>query len=110
MIQIILVGLGAGAASALLLAAPIASGSVLSFFLLYFWPLPIMIAALGWTHWAGLVAGFGAAAALGSLFGVLSFAGVLLAMAMPAWLLAYLVLLARPARDPSGLEWYPVGR
>src|SRR5262249_21394476 len=76
---------------------------------LYFWPLPIMIAALGWSHWAGLVAAFSAAAALGSLFGVLSFAGALLGMAMPAWWFGYLALLARPARG-GGVEWYPIGR
>jgi len=109
MMQIVLVGLGAGAAAALLLAAPFASGSVLAFLLLYFWPLPIMIAALGWTHWAGLLAAFTAAAALGALFGFLSFAGALIGMAMPAWWLGYLALLARPTVG-SGVEWYPIGR
>jgi hypothetical protein len=109
MMQILLVGSGAGAAAALLFAS-IASGSVLAFFLLYLSPLPIMIAALGWTHWAGLVAAFTAAAALGSLFGFVFFAAFLLGLAMPAWWLAYLALLARPSQSPSGVEWYPIGR
>ena len=61
MIQIILIGLGAGGASALLFAA-VASGSWLSVFLFYVSPLPIMIAALGWSHLAGLIAAISAAA------------------------------------------------
>src|SRR5262245_13303863 len=109
MVQILLVGSGAGAAAALLFAST-ASGSVLAFFLLYLAPLPIMIAALGWGHWAGLVAALTAAAALGSLFGVVFFAAFLLGLAMPAWWLAYLALLARPAHGSSGVEWYPIGR
>src|SRR5262249_6754287 len=109
MMQIVIVGLGAGAAAALLLAAPFASGSVLALLLLYFWPVPFVRAARGWSHWAGRVAAFGGGAALGSLFGVLSFAGALLGMAMPAWWFGYLALLARPAR-PAEIEWYPIGR
>ena len=49
MMQIVLIGIGAGAASALLFAS-VASGSLLSIFLFYVAPLPIMIAALGWSH------------------------------------------------------------
>ena len=55
MIQIVLIGLGAGAASALLFAS-IASGSPLSFALANFAQLPILLAAIGWTHVAGLLA------------------------------------------------------
>ena len=46
MTQIVLIGLAAGAASALLFAS-IASGALLSAVLFYFAPLPIMIAAIG---------------------------------------------------------------
>jgi len=55
MIQIVLVGLGAGAAAALLFAS-VVSGSLAAVFLFYLAPLPIMIAALGWSHLAGLIA------------------------------------------------------
>src|SRR5437764_1255174 len=55
MMQIVLIGLGAGAASALLFAS-IASGSPLSFVLANFAQLPILLAAIGWTHLAGLLA------------------------------------------------------
>ena len=48
MLQIVLVGLGAGAAAALLFAS-IASGSILATLLFYLAPLPILIAALGWS-------------------------------------------------------------
>ena len=52
MMQIVLIGLGAGAASALLFAS-VASGSPLSLVLANFAQLPILIAAIGWTHLAG---------------------------------------------------------
>ena len=55
MMQIVLIGLGAGAASALLFAS-IVSGSALAFVLANFAQLPIMLAAIGWTHLAGLSA------------------------------------------------------
>ncbi len=53
MAQIVLVGLGAGAAAALLFAS-VTSGALVSIFLFYLAPLPILIAALGWSHWSGL--------------------------------------------------------
>ena len=64
MMQIVLIGLGAGAASALLFAS-VASGSPLSLVLTNFAQLPILIAAIGWTHLAGLIAVFIASAGLG---------------------------------------------
>jgi hypothetical protein len=110
MMQIVLIGVGAGAASALLFAS-IASGSPLSFVLANFAQLPIMLAAIGWTHLAGLigalVASIGlAVATTGSV--ALAF---LLGIGLPAWWMGYLALLGR-ARDlnPAEIEWYPVGR
>ena len=55
MLQIGLVGLGAGAAAALLFAS-VTSGTWMSVPLFYLAPLPIMIAGLGWSHWSALVA------------------------------------------------------
>ena len=55
MTQILLAGLGAAIAAALLFAS-VASRVLLSIFLFYLAPLPIMIVALGWSHWAGLMA------------------------------------------------------
>jgi hypothetical protein len=109
MIQIVLVGLGAGAAAALLFAS-VVSGSLAAVFLFYLAPLPIMIAALGWSHMAGLIAAASATAAVAVLSGVFLIAVPVIAFG--AWWLGYLALLARPATNGGGaaLEWYPVGR
>jgi hypothetical protein len=109
MIQIVLVGLGAGAAAALLFAS-VVSGSLAAVFLFYLAPLPIMIAALGWSHNAGLIAAASATAAVAVLSGVFFVAVPVIAFG--AWWLGYLALLARPAVNGGGgaLEWYPVGR
>jgi hypothetical protein len=111
MVQILFVALCAGAATALLFAS-VASGSVLALLLFYLAPLPILIAALGWSHWAGLFAAAFAAVAMGVVFGPVFFGAFLIGIGLPAWWLGYLALLARPADHPTqdGLDWYPVGR
>ncbi len=109
MMQIALVGLGAGAASAFLFAS-ILSGTALSIILAYLAPLPIMIAAIGWSHWAGLVAALAAAVGLAAGFGnPLFMVSFLIATGLPAWWLGYLTLLGRPNAE-GGMEWYPPGR
>ena len=65
--QVFLIGIGAGAATALLFAS-VASGSPLSVLLFYLAPLPILIAALGWSHWAALIAALFASAGLAAVF------------------------------------------
>src|ERR1700704_4837645 len=109
MMQIVLVGLGAGAAAALLFAS-VVSGSIAAIFLFYLAPLPILIAALGWGHVAGLIAA-ALATAGGRLLSGVFFMGVPV-IAFGAWWLGYLTLLARPAVNGGGnaLDWYPVGR
>jgi hypothetical protein len=62
MMQVVLIGISAGAATALLFAS-VASGSLLSVPLFYLAPLPILIAAMGWSHWAALIAAVVASAA-----------------------------------------------
>ncbi len=110
MVQILIIGIAAGAAAALLFASLI-SGSSFSLLLVSIAPLPILIAAMGWSHLAGLIAAtVGATALAASLSGVL-FIAFLVGVGLPAWWLAHLALLARPATQPTdGLEWYPVGR
>jgi len=110
MMQIILIGLGAGTASGLLFAS-IASGSPLSFVLANFAQLPILLAAIGWTHLAGLTGALIASAGLAVVTtGSVAFA-FLLSIGLPAWWLGYLALLGRPgASNPAEMEWYPVGR
>jgi hypothetical protein len=112
MMQIVAIGLAAGAASALLFAS-VASGSLLSIFLFYASALPLMIAGLGWSHLAALVGAVSAATVLGGVLGPFFFAAFLGSIGLPAWWLAYLTLLGRPVTDANGqttMEWYPVGR
>jgi hypothetical protein len=112
MVQTLLIGIGAGVAAALLFASP-ASGAALAPLLLIIAPLPILIAAIGWSHWAGLFAIAASAVALMVITGTTSVQSALLpfilVVAVPAWLLGYLALLARPAPGGNGLLWYPVG-
>ncbi len=110
MMQILLIGFGAGVASALLFAS-VASGSMLSILLFYLAPLPIMIAAVGWSHWSALVAAFVAALGLSFVLGSFFIVAFLVGVGLPAWWLGYLALLARPSPDnPDNVEWYPAGR
>jgi hypothetical protein len=118
MLQIGLVGIGAGAAAALLFAS-VTSGTWMSVPLFYIAPLPIMIAGLGWSHWSALVAAVAASAALGVAFGGTFFIAFLAGAGLPAWWLGYLALLARPGNETgaqgslaasAALEWYPPGR
>jgi hypothetical protein len=108
MVQVFLIGISAGAATALLFAS-VASGSALSVPLFYLAPLPILIAAMGWSHWAALIAAVVAGAGLAAVFGGLFFIAFMIGIGLPAWWLGYLALLARPAATPGGLEWYPAG-
>ena len=114
MMTFALIGIGAGAAAALLFASVI-SGALLSIPLFYLAPLPIMIAGLGWSHWAALIAAGVGSISLGLALGTVFFFGFLADAGIPAWWLGYLVMLARPvAASGNGhqqpLEWYPIGR
>src|SRR5262245_8928009 len=103
MVQLLLVAVGAGAAAALA-AAGVA--------LLPLAPLPILIAAIGWSHFVGLVSALLAAAIVGLIFGGDYFLLFLFGVGLPSWWLAYLSMLARPVgtNGSDTLEWYPVGR
>ena len=111
MMQFGLIGIGAGAAAALLFAS-VTSGSWLSIVLFYLAPLPIMIAGLGWSHWAALIAALTGALALAVAFGPVFFFSFLAGAGLPAWWLGYLAMLARPLGNggAAALEWYPPGR
>ena len=114
MMQFGLIGLGAGAAAALLFAS-VTSGSLLSVLLFYLAPLPMMIAGLGWSHWSALIGAVAGALAVAGLFGPVFFFAFLASAGLPAWWLTYLAMLARPvAAGGNGaaptLEWYPPGR
>src|SRR5882672_9662405 len=106
-LQIGLIGFGAGAASALLFAS-VLSGSFLSVVLFYLAPLPVLIAAIGWSHWAGLAAALAAALGLALAFGTFFFPAFLISVGLPAWWLGYLVLLA-PCRIRRRSRMVPAG-
>lgn len=113
MITHVLLGAGAGLVAALLFSV-VTTGAGLGVFLLYLAPLPILIVALGWSHWLGLLAL--AIGGLAASFVIRSSAGTIFAVgvALPAWWLAYLSLLARPvaagpAAAEAGADWYPPG-
>ena len=107
MVQVILIGLGAGAAAALMFAS-VVSGSIAAILLFYLAPLPIFIAALGWGHLAGLIAAAVATAAVTIVSSTFFIAVAVIAFG--AWWLGYCALLARPASSAGALEWYPAGR
>lgn len=106
--QILIIGIAAGAASALLVAG-VAAGTVLAVPLFYLAPLPIMLAGLAFSHWAGFVAVAVAGAGLAAVFGSTFLFAYLIGIGGPAWALAYAALLARA--EPvgrGGLVWFPV--
>src|SRR5256885_1954262 len=120
MIAIVLIGLAAGCASALM-SASMFSGALISLLLFYLAPLPLMVAALGWGPIAATLGGIAAASGLGAIFGLPYCLAFVVTVALPAWWLGHLALLGRPVRidvSPSNgaspvapdLEWYPVGR
>jgi hypothetical protein len=115
MMQIAIIGIGAGAAAALLFAS-VTSGSWLSIPLFYLAPLPIMIAGLGWSHWAAMTAALAGAFGLGAVFGTVFLLAFAAGAGFPAWWLGYLAMLARPGaandcrQGAASFEWYPPGR
>ena len=119
MIAIVLIGLAAGCASALMFAS-IISGALISLLLFYLATLPLMVAALGWGPLAATIGGIVAASGLGAIFGLPYCIAFAITVAVPAWWLGHLALLGRPlpsagsgngaAPAAPSLEWYPVGR
>ncbi|MPZ39243.1 MAG: DUF2232 domain-containing protein [Rhizobiales bacterium] len=112
MVQVLLVAIGAGAAAALLFAS-VATSSILATLLFYLSSLPILIAAMGWTHVAGLLGALLAATGLGLTLGFTFCLAFLFGVGLPAWWLGYLALLGRTVAtngSAGGMEWYPIGR
>src|SRR5258707_15300742 len=119
MIAIVPIAMAAGCASALMFVS-IVSGAPISLLLVYFAPLPLMVAALGWGPLAATVGGIMAATTIGAIFGFPLCIAFVITIALPAWWLCHLALLGRPVTHvvSSGngaspvaptLEWYPVG-
>ena len=120
MIVTTLIALAAGGASALMFVS-IISGAPISLLLVYFAPLPLMVAALGWGPLVATIGGIMAATMIGVIFGLPLCIAFAITIALPAWWLGHLALLGRPvagvASTENGaspvaptVEWYPVGR
>jgi hypothetical protein len=119
MIAIILIGLAAGCASALMFASTM-SGALISLVLSMLAPLPLMLAALSWGPLSATIGGIAAASGFIAIFGMSYGIAFAIAVALPAWWLGHLALLGRPvpARESGGrapsaqdnIEWYPIGR
>jgi hypothetical protein len=118
MIAMVLIGLAAGCASALMFAS-IISGALISVLLFYLAPLPLMVSAIGWGPLSAAIGGIAASLGLGAIFGFNYCIAFAVAIALPGWWLGHLVLLGRPVAAATGngaapvepeLEWYPVGR
>lgn len=110
MMQILLIGISAGAAAALLFAS-LFSGSLLTLVLGYVMPLPILIAGIGWNYTAGLIATVFAAICIGVMFDGTTAVAYAINFGLPAWWLAYVTLLGRPAQTHAeAMEWYPPGQ
>jgi hypothetical protein len=100
-------GAGCGAVSALMFSI-VATGSPLSLVLYAAAPLPILIAALGFTHQAGLVAAVTAMLAVLLIFSPVASLAYGIAIGIPAWGLGLAVNLAR--EHEGKIEWYPLGK
>jgi hypothetical protein len=107
MLQIILIGIGAGVAAALLFASPI-GGTSLALPLFAMTGLPIAIAGLGWTPISAILATVTGGAVLYTLLTPLA-AGVFLVLFGGP--IVWLVRLALLSREGDGeQEWFPLGR
>jgi hypothetical protein len=107
MTNLILVGFGAGVVSALLFAT-LATGQAFAVGFFYLTPLPILFAGIAFNHLAGAIAALAAAILLGAFLGIWFLLAFLVGIGLPAYVLAYLAMLARPTAD-GALEWYPPG-
>ncbi len=112
----IFISIGSGLTSALLFGS-VLSPSLLSIILLYFVPLPLFIAAMGWGATSAAIGGGAAAIALTAVFGFKAGAIHLIGFSAPAFILGYLAMLARSGdggeagtAGAAPAEWYPAGR
>jgi hypothetical protein len=108
MMQLVLIGIGAGLAAALLYVS-LAGGTALAFPLFWVTGVPIAIAGFGWTPLAAVVAALAGATALFLFMSAYVAAAFLLLFGAPIAWCVRLAVLSRTAED-GGTEWYPYGR
>lgn len=109
MMQIALVGVGAGLAAALLFISPL-GGTLLALPLFVLSALPIAIAGLAWSSLAAAIA---AASAAGTIAFAISIPSGLIYLALFGAPMAWacrLAWLSRTDEASATTEWYPIGR
>jgi len=109
MVFYLLIGAGAGAATALLYLS-LAAGSMLAFMLFYLTPLPLFLAGLGWGTVSLGAGGLTALIMIGFAHGLKVALVFFVSIALPALWLTHLVFVSRPAAGDTAQEWYPPGR
>ena len=112
MLFALLIGLGAGAVSALLFASA-SAGTLIGVIVLFFLtPLPVAITGLGWGWRSAATAALTAAALIIALVAPRAAFFHFVALGLPTVVLSYLLLLNRGVQADAGekVEWYPIGR
>jgi len=108
----LLIGLGAGAVSALLFASA-STGTLIGLVVLFFLtPLPVAITGLGWGWPSAATAAVTAAVVIIVLVAPRAAFLHFVALGLPIVALSYLVLLNRGVQNDGAdkVEWYPIGR
>ncbi len=109
MVQIVLVGIGAGLASALMFVSPF-GGTLLALPLFVLAALPIAIAGLAWGSLAAAIAALAAAATIGLAIAPPAGAIHLALFGVPMAWCCRLVWLSRTDESTGAVEWFPIGR
>ena len=110
----ILIGLGAGLASAVLFASA-STGTAFGLFVLFVLsPMPALMAGFGWGWGSAAVAAVFAAASIGGVGTGRAALFHIFVIGLPAVVASWLALLSRPVpmagNAPPQLEWYPLER
>lgn len=109
MMQIALVGVGAGLAAALLFISPL-GGTLLALPLFVLSALPIAIAGLAWSSLAAAIAAASAAGTIAFAISVPSSLIYLALFGVPTAWACRLAWLSRTDEATGTTEWYPIGR
>ncbi len=109
MMQIALVGVGAGFAASLLFISPL-GGTLLALPLFVLSALPIAIAGLAWSSLSAAIAAAGAAGTIAVAISVPSGIIHLALFGAPMAWACRLVSLSRTDESTGATEWYPIGR
>lgn len=109
MMQIALVGVGAGFAASLLFISPL-GGTMLALPLFILSALPVAIAGLAWNSLSAAIAAAGAAATIAVAISAPSAIVYLALFGAPMAWVCRLASLSRTDESTGATEWYPIGR